>query len=54
MAYPANFRYTKQHEWTDVKGDVVFSNISVAFGPPGDMHFGMNALHGVIRSVDPE
>ena len=22
MAYPANFRYTKQHEWTDVKGDV--------------------------------
>jgi glycine cleavage system H protein len=21
MAYPANFRYTKQHEWIDVKGD---------------------------------
>jgi hypothetical protein len=37
-----------------VKGDVVFSNISVAFGPPGDMHFGTNPLHGVIRSVDPE
>jgi glycine cleavage system H protein len=22
MAYPASFRYTKQHEWVDVKGDV--------------------------------
>jgi glycine cleavage system H protein len=22
MAYPANYRYTKQHEWIDVKGDV--------------------------------
>jgi glycine cleavage system H protein len=21
MAYPANFRYTKEHEWIDVKGD---------------------------------
>ena len=21
MAYPANFRYTKQHEWVDLKGD---------------------------------
>jgi hypothetical protein len=38
----------------NVKGDVVFSNISVVFGPPGDMHFGTNPLHGVIRSVDPE
>jgi hypothetical protein len=38
----------------NVKGDVVFSNITVVFGPPGDMHFGMNPLHGVIRSVDPE
>ena len=38
----------------NVKGDVVFSNITVAFGPPGDMHFGMNPLHGVIRTVDPE
>jgi hypothetical protein len=38
----------------NLKGDVVFSNISVVFGPPGDMHFGMNPLHGVIRSVDPE
>jgi hypothetical protein len=36
------------------KGDVVFSNISVVFGPPGDKHFGMNPLNGVIRSVDPE
>jgi hypothetical protein len=38
----------------NVKGDVVFSNITVVFGPPGDMHFGTNPLHGVIRSVDPE
>jgi glycine cleavage system H protein len=22
MAYPAQYRYTKQHEWIDVKGDV--------------------------------
>lgn len=22
LSYPANFRYTKQHEWIDVKGDV--------------------------------
>lgn len=22
MAYPANYRYTKQHEWIDVLGDV--------------------------------
>ena len=21
MAYPANYRYTNQHEWVDVKGD---------------------------------
>ena len=21
MAYPANFRYTKEHEWIDVQGD---------------------------------
>ena len=28
MAYPANFRYTKQHEWTDVKGDVATIGIT--------------------------
>jgi glycine cleavage system H protein len=22
MAYPANYRYTKEHEWVDVSGDV--------------------------------
>ncbi len=22
MAYPAKYRYTKQHEWADVNGDV--------------------------------
>jgi len=27
MAYPANFRYTKQHEWTDAKGD--FATIGI-------------------------
>ena len=21
MAYPANFRYTKEHEWIDLQGD---------------------------------
>jgi hypothetical protein len=38
----------------NVKGDVVFSNITVIFGTPSDVHFGTNPLHGVIRSVDPE
>jgi len=28
MAYPANFRYTKQHEWTDVKGDIATIGIT--------------------------
>jgi glycine cleavage system H protein len=28
MAYPASFRYTKQHEWTDVKGDVATIGIT--------------------------
>jgi glycine cleavage system H protein len=28
MAYPANFRYTKQHEWADVKGDIVTIGIT--------------------------
>jgi glycine cleavage system H protein len=28
MAYPANFRYTKQHEWTDAKGDVATIGIT--------------------------
>jgi glycine cleavage system H protein len=28
MAYPANFRYTKQHEWVDVKGDVATIGIT--------------------------
>ena len=28
MAYPANFRYTKQHEWTDVNGDVATIGIT--------------------------
>ncbi|HUE42566.1 MAG TPA: glycine cleavage system protein GcvH [Candidatus Sulfotelmatobacter sp.] len=28
MAYPANFRYTKQHEWTDLKGDVAAIGIT--------------------------
>ena len=28
MAYPANFRYTKQHEWVDVKGGVASIGIT--------------------------
>jgi glycine cleavage system H protein len=28
MAYPANFLYTKQHEWADVKGDVATIGIT--------------------------
>jgi hypothetical protein len=34
-------------------GNVLFSNITVLFGAPADVHFGTNALHGVIRSVEP-
>jgi hypothetical protein len=36
----------------DVRGDVVFSNITVDFGAPSDVHFGTNPLHGVVRSVE--
>jgi glycine cleavage system H protein len=28
MAYPENFRYTKQHEWVDVKGDIATIGIT--------------------------
>jgi glycine cleavage system H protein len=28
MAYPANYRYTKEHEWVDVKGDVAAIGIT--------------------------
>ena len=28
MAYPANFRYTKQHEWVNLKGDVASIGIT--------------------------
>ena len=28
MAYPASFRYTKEHEWIDVKGDVATIGIT--------------------------
>src|SRR5262249_17726083 len=28
MAYPANFRYTKEHEWVDVKGDTATIGIT--------------------------
>ena len=28
MAYPANYRYTNQHEWVDVKGDVATIGIT--------------------------
>jgi glycine cleavage system H protein len=28
MAYPAKYRYTKQHEWADVDGDVVTIGIT--------------------------
>jgi glycine cleavage system H protein len=28
MAYPANYRYTKQHEWVDVKGDIASVGIT--------------------------
>jgi glycine cleavage system H protein len=28
MAYPTNYRYTNQHEWVDVKGDVATIGIT--------------------------
>jgi glycine cleavage system H protein len=28
MAYPANYRYTKEHEWVDVMGDVATIGIT--------------------------
>ena len=28
MAYPGNYRYTSQHEWVDVKGDVATIGIT--------------------------
>ena len=28
MAYPANYRYTKEHEWVDVKGGVAAIGIT--------------------------
>jgi glycine cleavage system H protein len=28
MAYPANYRYTKEHEWLDLKGDVAAIGIT--------------------------
>jgi glycine cleavage system H protein len=28
MAYPANYRYTNEHEWVDVKGDVATIGIT--------------------------
>lgn len=28
MAYPPNFKYTKEHEWVDVKGDVATIGIT--------------------------
>jgi len=28
MAHPANFRYTKQHEWVDVRGDIATVGIT--------------------------
>jgi glycine cleavage system H protein len=28
MGYPANYRYTKDHEWVDVKGDVATMGIT--------------------------
>ncbi len=28
MGYPANYRYTNQHEWVEVKGDVVTVGIT--------------------------
>jgi glycine cleavage system H protein len=28
MAYPVNYRYTKEHEWVDVKGDVAAIGIT--------------------------
>jgi glycine cleavage system H protein len=28
MAYPANYRYTKQHEWVDAKGDLATIGIT--------------------------
>jgi hypothetical protein len=29
--------------------DVPFSNVSLVFGAPASGHFGMSAIHGVVR-----
>ena len=40
MAYPANFRYTKEHEWVDVKDGVATVGITdYAQGELGDVVF---------------
>ena len=54
MAYPASFRYTKQHEWIDVKGDIAAVGITdYAQHELGDVVFvelprlGVNLKQGV-------
>ena len=51
MAYPANYRYTKQHEWVDVKGDVATIGITdYAQQELGDVVFVGTAEGGRDRS----
>ncbi|HXO33985.1 MAG TPA: hypothetical protein VN901_16670, partial [Candidatus Acidoferrales bacterium] len=35
-------------------GDVPFSNVTLVFGSPASGHFGMQAIHGVVRKVEHE
>ena len=47
MAYPANYRYTNQHEWVDVKGDVATIGITdYAQHELGDVVFVELPKHG--------
>jgi hypothetical protein len=34
--------------------EVEYSNITLVFGAPANMHFGMGAIHGVVRSASAE
>ena len=34
--------------------DVGYSNITLVFGPPASNHFGLQAIHGVVRKVEPD
>ena len=62
MAYPANYRYTKEHEWIDLQGDVATIGITdyaqnelgdvvfVELPKPGDKDCGGKSF-GTVESV---